>query len=263
VNARTIQTESAVWGLSYPDFVAFLRQDNSPAGGVGTIRWWVKQSEIGSRSTVLDLACSTGYSGCQIAVATGCRLLGIDLSMRAVAEARRRATLASIAKRASFCVGDAARLPIVTGECSHVVAGACFGFFSDRPKALAEVARVLRPRGVLALANYFYVKAPPRELQARVAECLGFHVSPAFSYNYWSNFFGERFEIAKEQRHALSPLATETIKRQVAYQVAFCAHWNDAVRRAVASRLLRDRLAFNEHRRYQAYSRTLWSRRES
>ena len=82
--------------LSYPDFVALMGQENTPPGGVQTVdswrrsaqQWWAAGASSGNLR-VLDLACSTGFSGRQFASGLDrpVNVTGIDLSSNMLAAA--------------------------------------------------------------------------------------------------------------------------------------------------------------------------------
>ena len=56
------QNVEQIWQMAYPDFVAFIDQDNTPPGGEATVAWWIERAGIDADSHVLDLACNTGFS---------------------------------------------------------------------------------------------------------------------------------------------------------------------------------------------------------
>lgn len=108
----------------------------------------VEAARIRPGQSVLDVACGTGAATLAAAAAVGPqgRVAGIDPNPEMLAVARRKST--SIEWRE----GRAEQLPF--GESGFDAAISQFGmmFFEDRPKGLAEMMRVLKPGGRLAVA---------------------------------------------------------------------------------------------------------------
>jgi SAM-dependent methyltransferase len=102
--------------------------------------------EAGDR--VLDIACGTGVVTRDIAAITGADRppVGLDLSPAMLAVAR------SLDTSIDWRLGDAGQLPFADGSFDRVVCQFGLMFFADRVKALAEMRRVLRPAGRLAVA---------------------------------------------------------------------------------------------------------------
>ena len=100
---------------------------------------------------VLDVACGTGNLSLPAARA-GATVTGVDIApnLLAQAEARAAAERVSIA----FELGDAEQLPYADGSFQTVVT--MFGaMFAARPeRAAAELLRVTRPGGRIAMANW-------------------------------------------------------------------------------------------------------------
>lgn len=107
--------------------------------------------EPGPETRWLDVATGTG----EIAVAAasdGATVTGLDLAPRLIGTARARAREAEV--EVSFDVGDAERLPY--RDASFDVVSSAFGvmFAPDQRAAAAELARVTRPGGRLALLTW-------------------------------------------------------------------------------------------------------------
>ncbi len=102
---------------------------------------------------ILDVGCGTGINLLEMARVLGpCRkLVGIDLSPGMLAIARKKATIAGVS--ATFTVGDAESLEIPDGAFDIVVCNSAYHWFPDRPRAIRELSRVLRPGGQLLLAT--------------------------------------------------------------------------------------------------------------
>jgi SAM-dependent methyltransferase len=102
---------------------------------------------------VLDVACGTGNLAIPAALA-GARVSGIDIAPNLIAEAQLEARAAGVA--IAFEVGDAESLPYLQGQFDTTVTmfGAMFAYRPER--AAAELLRVTRPNGRVAMANWTY-----------------------------------------------------------------------------------------------------------
>jgi SAM-dependent methyltransferase len=119
--------------LVAPEFLAWL---DAPAG----LDW-------------LDVGCGTGALAGTIATTCAPRhLAGIDSSAGFLATARQRLA----ADHAEFRQADAQALPFPDGTFDRVVSGLVLNFLPDPPQALAEMARVTRTGGEVALYVWDY-----------------------------------------------------------------------------------------------------------
>ena len=100
---------------------------------------------------VLDVACGTGNLAV-IAAQEGCVVSGVDIARNLIAQARNRAVAAGL--NIHFVEGDAEALPFDDG--SFDLCTSMFGvMFTPQPQvAAAELQRVTRPGGQIALANW-------------------------------------------------------------------------------------------------------------
>lgn len=100
---------------------------------------------------VLDVACGTGNLAV-IAARQGCVVTGIDLASNLIAQARARATAGNLS--IDFKEGDAEALPVAPEQFDLVLS--MFGvMFTPQPEvAVAELQRVTRRGGRIALANW-------------------------------------------------------------------------------------------------------------
>jgi ubiquinone/menaquinone biosynthesis C-methylase UbiE len=111
----------------------------------------VEALTVGPGKRVLDVACGTGGVALRAARA-GADVVGIDISADQLAKARRAAEEERLAVR--FDEGDCRELPYATGEFD--AAASAFGaiFAPDHARTAAELARVCRPGGRLALTAW-------------------------------------------------------------------------------------------------------------
>jgi SAM-dependent methyltransferase len=113
--------------------------------------WWevfermVAAGDLDGRRT-LDVGCGTGTFAAALAD-RGAKVWGVDASTEMLAEARAKGS------RARFKEGDAEALPFKDGWFERVVMRLSLQHV-DRPRALAEAARVLVPGGRIVIASF-------------------------------------------------------------------------------------------------------------
>lgn len=115
---------------------------------VGWRRRTVRSLGLGSASTVLDLACGTGDL-CRELAEQGHVPVGADLSFGMLAAARTAAPLLQ---------ADALRLPLPAAAVDGATCGFALRNFESLPPFFAELGRVVRPGGRIALLE---VAEPP------------------------------------------------------------------------------------------------------
>jgi len=118
---------------------------------VGWRRRTVRALGLPRGATVVDLACGTGDL-CRELTADGLRPIGVDLSFGMLAAARTDAPLLQ---------GDALRLPFPDASVDGATCGFALRNLAALPPFFAELARVVRPGGRIALLE---VATPPNPL---------------------------------------------------------------------------------------------------
>ncbi len=114
-----------------------------------------------SDGQVLDVATGTAAVAIETARRTGSRVVGLDQSEPMVREGVRRVSLANLEGRIRFTLGSGERLPFRDASFDGVTFAYLLRYVDDVGSTLKELARVLRPGGVLA-GQEFHV--PPRTL---------------------------------------------------------------------------------------------------
>lgn len=256
-------TPKDVEAMSYPDFVGFIGQKNTPPGGSKTIEKWIKFGEICKESHLLDLACSTGFSSRSVVKRISCTSKGLDLSKAAIETAIRESQEEGYGENVQFFVGDACYLPFADKEFSHILAGSTFGFIQNRQKALAECRRVLKASGRLCIGNFYYTGKPEESLLDKVAEAVGFRPESKWSHKWWDEFFNTEFTFQKEENEPLStiqPSEVSELVRIFIYETSSILKTASIeVKDACFKKLYGIRLILNEHRKYQGLSVSIWT----
>jgi ubiquinone/menaquinone biosynthesis C-methylase UbiE len=131
---------------------------------------FIASLNIPAGARVLDIACGTGNTALPLA-RRGCIVTGVDIAPNLLEQARARAAAEHLA--ITFDEGDAEALPY--GDATFDVVTTMFGaMFAPRPEIVAsEMARVLKPGGLLAMGNW-----GPGAFVARMFKIGSTHVPP-------------------------------------------------------------------------------------
>jgi arsenite methyltransferase len=133
------------------DGVRWLLDDQlHPGGEQLTLRLARLAGVAPARSDVVDVACGSGASALLLARELGCVTVGVDLGARAIEQARRAT---HDGERARFLLGDAEALPLPDASFDVALSECSLCTFPDKPRAIAEMARVVRPGGRIAIAD--------------------------------------------------------------------------------------------------------------
>ena len=113
----------------------------------------IGDARLSAGQRVLDLGCGTGYPAILAAQAVGGHgsVIALDLSEGMLAIARRKAKEAGLSN-IQFQAEDATTLPFDSASFDAIISRFCLMFLPEIPKAVAEVARVLKSGGYIAAA---------------------------------------------------------------------------------------------------------------
>ena len=108
-------------------------------------------AQIGSAEhvTILDVPCGGGVALRALRPGQDVRYVAADLSVTMIRRAERRARKRSL-EQVEFAVADMTKLPLGTGEVDLVACYSGLHMLADPHDALCELARCLRPGGLLA-----------------------------------------------------------------------------------------------------------------
>jgi ubiquinone/menaquinone biosynthesis C-methylase UbiE len=105
---------------------------------------------VGQANTFLDLACGAGGPGLWVAERTGASLIGVDFAGAAIDAATALATSREMSSRARYIVADATATGLPDACVSGVMSIDAL-MFIDPERAAHEIARVLKPGGILVM----------------------------------------------------------------------------------------------------------------
>ena len=132
----------------------------------------VRFAQVSAGEAVLDVGCGTGVVAITAARA-GARVTGLDLTPQLLEEARGNARIADLQQQVTWTEGDAEALPYP--DASFDVVLSQFGhMFAPRPEvAVAQMRRVLRPGGRVAIATW-----PPEHVAGQFFALVGRNSPP-------------------------------------------------------------------------------------
>ena len=176
-------------------------------------------ADLRAGSRVLDVACGNGNASLA-AARRFCDVVGVDYVPSLVERARDRATGERL--DVAFQEGDAESLPFEDGSFDVVLSTFGVMFAPDQARAAAELARVCRPGGIIALATW-----TPGGFIGELFKVVGRHVPPPpglRSPSYWGTPDGLR-ELFGE---TVTEIATT--RRTFVFRYRSAAHWIDVFR---------------------------------
>jgi cyclopropane fatty-acyl-phospholipid synthase-like methyltransferase len=111
-------------------------------------------AEIGIEDVIVDVGFGSGEQDFLLSTAWQFRrLIGFNISERQVRYATERAALENLAHKLSFRLGEAESLPgVESSSVDRMLAIEC-AFYFDRPRFYQRAAEVLKPGGLLVLAD--------------------------------------------------------------------------------------------------------------
>jgi SAM-dependent methyltransferase len=189
------------------------------------IAWLADELDLRAGRTVVDLAAGSGKLTRPLA-ALGCEVIAIE----PVAEMR-----AAIGPTARALDGTAEEMPLPDDSADAVTVGQAFHWF-DGPKALAEIERVLRPGGALALV---WNRRPSEssELHAAISEIMAPYRgdAPAHASGAWREAFAGR-ELTERHFEFTQRLDADGLADRVG-STSFIAALDDAEREPLLARV--------------------------
>jgi ubiquinone/menaquinone biosynthesis C-methylase UbiE len=162
------------WGIQIGSAPATYQEFLVPAMFAPFAKRLVEHGCVRPGSRVLDVACGTGVvsRAAAILAGPGGSVAGVDLGEPTVAIARSHPAEENAAP-IDYAQADAAALPFDADDFDVALCQQGLQFFPERAAALAEMQRVLKPGGSVAIATWKDIEPP----FSAIADALERHVS--------------------------------------------------------------------------------------
>jgi len=140
--------------------------------------------ELSPGRTMLDVACGAGGPALRIAATTGCSVVGLDVHEQAVTTASSLAAQCGLAERAEFRSIDATGpLPFSGASFDAITCIDAINHFTDRPRVIAEWARLLKLGGRLLFTDPITLTGPLTNAEVAVRSSAGFYLFVPHGYD--------------------------------------------------------------------------------
>lgn len=131
------------------DWVRQIADESFHPGGTELTRRTAAALQLPAAAGVLDIGCGSGTSAMLLADEFDFEVTGIDASASNI----ERAALRSGDSGISFLAADVHTLPFEDDEFDGIVSECVFSLLADKPAALTEMRRVLKPGGRIGLTD--------------------------------------------------------------------------------------------------------------
>ena len=158
INAKQILDAVAARGIAADAITEEVLQhhDQDHYGGtVATDRLMV-EAAVRPEDVVLDVCSGMGGPARYLAWKTGCDVTGLDITASRVEGATELTRIAGLSDSVRFVHGNALAMPFRDASFTLAVAQESFAHIPNKPRLLAECARVLRPTGRLVFSDILH-----------------------------------------------------------------------------------------------------------
>lgn len=127
--------------------------DQDHFGGLEAVDVLAAKAGIGAASHVLDVCSGMGGPARYLANRLGCKVTGLDITASRHEGAVRLTRLVKLDHLVEFYLGNALDMPFPAAAFDVVIGQEAFAHVPEKPRLIAECARVVKPGGVIAFTD--------------------------------------------------------------------------------------------------------------
>ena len=127
--------------------------DQDHFGGLEAVDVLAEKAGIDASTRVLDVCSGMGGPARYLAHRLGCRVTGLDITESRHEAAMRLTALVGLEHLVDFRLGNALDMPFADATFDVVIGQEAFAHVPDKPRLIAECARVVRPGGIIAFTD--------------------------------------------------------------------------------------------------------------
>jgi ubiquinone/menaquinone biosynthesis C-methylase UbiE len=172
---RTI-TADVIEQMNYNQIIGLVRETNRAPGGRRSINHVAQRIHLTSHVRALDVGTSTGSTAIELALLTGCAIIGIDINEQSLQEATARTARLGL-QNVTFQHADAAHLPFPDETFDLVFCGNLMSIVASPTEMYSECRRVTKSNGYIAAIPMYYRDTPPTGLLAQVSRAIGLELT--------------------------------------------------------------------------------------
>jgi sarcosine/dimethylglycine N-methyltransferase len=149
INERQILGRLEAAGVTLGGLTEDVLQDHDQDhfGGLAAVDELARRAGIGPGSRVLDVCSGVGGPARYLAHRYGCRVTGLDVTESRHEAAVRLTRLVGLDHAVEFRLGNALAMPFADGAFDVVIGQEAWAHVPDKPRLVAECARVVRAGG--------------------------------------------------------------------------------------------------------------------
>jgi ubiquinone/menaquinone biosynthesis C-methylase UbiE len=127
--------------------------DQDHFGGLAAVDVLAEKAGVTSAAHVLDVCSGMGGPARYLACRLGCRVTGLDITRSRHEGAIRLTELVKLDHLVDFRLGNALDMPFADAAFDVVIGQEAFAHVPEKPRLIAECARVVKPGGVIAFTD--------------------------------------------------------------------------------------------------------------
>ena len=150
----TIADVNEVYGGAVGQLWEMLMGEEIHVGGLRDTDILAEKAGIQRNNSVLDVCSALGGPARHLARKYGCRVTGLDATVKMMDEAVKRTEQERLSDLVSFRIGNALDIPFHTGTFDVVWGQDAWCYITDKERLIREARRVLRSGGTIAFTDW-------------------------------------------------------------------------------------------------------------